>query len=126
MLVENQIFLCRPCGTRRAGFASVGTAADHDRGGMPMSSVRGRGRSLEIAVDRPLDAAADELRVQFTERPDFYRGSRAVANLGALTPSASEIALFRDVLAEFGIGLDGVTGDDALGPVVAELGLAYL
>jgi septum site-determining protein MinC len=93
---------------------------------MPMSSVRGRGRSLEIAVDRALGAAAEELRAQFAERPDFYRGSRAVANLGILEPGAGEIAAFRETLAEYGIALDGVCGVEAIAPVVAELDLAYL
>ena len=51
-----------------------------------MSTVRGRGRSVEIAVDRALPAAGEELRAHFTERPDFYRGSHAVANLGVLEP----------------------------------------
>ena len=91
-----------------------------------MSTVRGRGRSLEIAVDRALAAAAEELRAQFAARPDFYRGSRAVANLGILEPRSNEIAAFRDALAEFGITLDGVSGVDAIAPVVAELDLAYL
>ncbi|MDB5027449.1 MAG: septum site-determining protein MinC [Candidatus Eremiobacteraeota bacterium] len=91
-----------------------------------MSSVRGRGRSLEIAVDRALAAAVEELRGQFSERPDFYRGSRAVANLGILEPPATEIAAFRDALAEFGITLDGVSGVDAIAGIVAELDLAYL
>lgn len=91
-----------------------------------MSTVRGRGRSLEIAVDRALGAATEELRAQFAEQPEFYRGSRAVANLGILEPPASEIAAFRDALAEFGITLDGVSGGDALAPVAAELELAYL
>ncbi|MEA2687413.1 MAG: septum site-determining protein MinC, partial [Candidatus Eremiobacteraeota bacterium] len=91
-----------------------------------MSTVRGRGRSLEIAVDRALAAAVEELRSQFASRPDFYRGSRAVANLGVLEPPATEIAAFRDALAEFGITLDGVSGVDAIAEVVAELDLAYL
>jgi septum site-determining protein MinC len=91
-----------------------------------MSTVRGRGRSLEIAVDRALTAAVEELRAQFSARPDFYRGSRAVADLGALEPPATEIAAFRDALAEFGITLDGVSGVDAIAAVVAELDLAYL
>ena len=91
-----------------------------------MSSVRGRGRSLEIAVDRALAAAVEELRLQFAARPEFYRGSRAVANLGALEPPAGEIAAFRDALAEFGIILDGVSGVDAIAETVAELDLAYL
>lgn len=91
-----------------------------------MSTVRGRGRSLEIAVDRALGAAAEELRAQFATQPEFYRGSRAVANFGILEPRASEIAQFRDTLAEFGITLDGVSGVDALAAVAAELELAYL
>ncbi len=91
-----------------------------------MSSVRGRGRSVEIAVDRALPAAGEELRAHFTERPDFYRGSHAVANLGLLEPGAIEIADFRDMLAEFGIILDGVSGNDSLAEVLARLQLAYL
>jgi septum site-determining protein MinC len=91
-----------------------------------MSTVRGRGRNLEIAVDRALGAAVDEMRAQFADRPDFYRGSRAVANLGILEPPAAEIAAFRDALAEYGITLDGVSGVESIAPVVAELDLAYL
>src|ERR1700680_4808319 len=91
-----------------------------------MSTVRGRGRSLEIAVDRALAAAVEELRAQFEARGEFYRGSRAVANLGILEPPAQEIAAFRDLLAEYGITLDGVSGVDAIAGAVAELDLAYL
>src|ERR1700694_1054869 len=91
-----------------------------------MSTVRGRGRSLEIAVDRALGAAVEELRSQFAARPEFYRGSRAVANLGILEPPAADIAAFRDALTEFGIILDGVSGVEAIADVVAELDLAYL
>ena len=91
-----------------------------------MSSVRGRGRSVEIAVDRPLPDACDELRAHLNERPDFYRGSHAVANLGTLEPGAPELAAFRDMLAEFGITLDGVSGVDSLAGELAALQLAYL
>jgi septum formation inhibitor MinC len=91
-----------------------------------LSTVRGRGRNVEIAVDRALPAAGEELRAHFTERPDFYRGSHAVANLGLLEPGAPEIAAFRDLLAEFGITLDGVSGSDSLAGVLANLQLAYL
>jgi septum site-determining protein MinC len=91
-----------------------------------MSTVRGRGRNVEIAIDRALPAAGEELRAHFTERPDFYRGSHAVANLGALEPGAAEIADFRDMLAEFGITLDGISGADTLAGELARLQLAYL
>jgi septum site-determining protein MinC len=101
-------------------------AADHGERKSPVSTVRGRGRSLEIAVDRALGAATEELCAQFAAQPEFYRGSRAIANLGILEPPASEIAAFRDALADYGITLDGVSGADALAPVAAELELAYL
>jgi len=91
-----------------------------------MSSIRGRGRSLEIAVDRALPAASEELRLALGERAEFYRGSRAVANLGSLEPAAAEIAAFRDLLADFGVTLDGVAGPESLAPVLAELELAYV
>ena len=91
-----------------------------------MSTVFGRGRTVEIAVDRPLPAAREELHALFTERPDFYRGSHAVANLGTFEPAAAEIADFRDMLAEFGITLDGVSGADTLAGDLARLQLAYL
>jgi len=81
---------------------------------------------LEIAIDRALPDAAVDLRGQFADRPDFYRGSHAVANLGTLVPSGPELLAFRDVLAEFGITLDGVSGHEALAPLLAELDLAYL
>jgi septum formation inhibitor MinC len=91
-----------------------------------MSSLRGRGRNLEIAIDRALPEAEAEVRGHFAGRRDFYRGSHAVANLGALVPNANEIVAFREMLAEFGVTLDGVSGDDALAPLLAGLDLAYL
>lgn len=91
-----------------------------------MSTIRGRGRSLEIAIDRALPAAGAELRAQLRERPDFYRGSRATANLGPLEPAAADIAAFRDLLADFGVTLDGLSGPESLAPILAELELAYL
>jgi septum formation inhibitor MinC len=112
--------------TAQAGRFGLRTATDHEAGGLGVSSVRGRGRNLEIAVDRDLGAAAEELRAQFSGRPDFYRGSRAVANLGALEPSTEELIAFRDALAEFGIELDGVCGVEPVAAIAAGVGLAYL
>jgi septum site-determining protein MinC len=91
-----------------------------------MSTVRGRGRSVEIAVDRALPAAGEELRAYFIERPDFFRGCHAVANLGDLQPGVAELATFRDMLAEFGITLDGISGLESLAAELAALELAYL
>jgi septum formation inhibitor MinC len=91
-----------------------------------MSILRGRGRNLEIAIDRTLPEAADELREQFADRPDFYRGSHAVANLGTLVPDVDALRGFRDMLAASGITLDGISGDEALAASLADLDLAYL
>jgi septum site-determining protein MinC len=81
---------------------------------------------LEIAVDRALPEAGEEIRRALGDRAEFYRGSRAVANLGTLEPAGAEIAAFRDLLADFGVTLDGVAGPESLAPVLAELGLAYI
>jgi len=91
-----------------------------------MSSIRGRGRNLEIAVDRALAAAVPELRAQLDERPDFFRGSRAVANLGPLEGAPADLRDLRDMLAVFGVTLDGVSGPETLAEPLAALELAYL
>ena len=91
-----------------------------------MTTVRGRGRILEISVDRPLGEAADDLRAQFADRPDFFRGSRATANLGALESDVSALATFRSFLANYGIVLDGVYGQPGLAELASSLDLTYL
>jgi septum site-determining protein MinC len=91
-----------------------------------MTTVRGRGRVLEITVDRPLAEAADELRAQFADRPDFYRGSRATANLGGLESDVSALAMFRTFLGNYGIVLDGIYGPATLGELALGLDLSYL
>ncbi|GAC1411534.1 MAG: hypothetical protein NVSMB64_21410 [Candidatus Velthaea sp.] len=91
-----------------------------------MSSIRGRGRNLEITVDRALAAAIPELRGTLEERPAFFRGSRAVANLGVLEAAGPGLAELRDMLAAFGVTLDGVSGPESLAQPLAELELAYL
>jgi septum site-determining protein MinC len=91
-----------------------------------MTTIRGRGRSLEIAIDRALPIATGEIRAQLEERPAFFRGSRAAANLGPIEADLPSLIALRDVLAEFGIALDGVSGVEALAPLLAQIDLAYL
>jgi len=91
-----------------------------------MSTIRGRGRSLEIAIDRALPAATAELRGQLEERPAFFRGSRATANFGLVEADLASLIAFRDLLADFGVTLDGVSGVEAVAPTLEQLGLAYL
>jgi septum formation inhibitor MinC len=91
-----------------------------------MTTIRGRGRTLEIAIDRALPTATAEIRAQLEERPAFFRGSRATASLGSVAADLISLEALRDVLAEFGIALDGVSGVEALAPLLAQLDLAYL
>jgi septum formation inhibitor MinC len=91
-----------------------------------MISIRGRGRSLEIALDRPLAETSAALREQLVERAAFFRGSRATANLGPHDATPAELRSFRDVLAEYGVTLDGVAGPETLAAALAGLELAYL
>ncbi len=91
-----------------------------------MSTIRGRGRSLEIAVDRPLAEARIDLRAQLDARPTFFRGSRAVAHLASFAADSADVAALRDLLAEFGIALEGVSGAAAVADALVPLELAYL
>src|SRR5579884_455906 len=91
-----------------------------------MSTVRGRGRNLEITIDRAVSDAVDELCAQFAARPDFYRGSRAVAEFAAGEPAFEDVVALRDALATFGIALDGVGGAESLAEYAERLELAYL
>ena len=91
-----------------------------------MTTIRGRGRTLEIAIDRALPTATAEIRAQLEERPAFFRGSRAVVNLGLVEADLAGLVELRLVLSEFGIAVDGVSGVALLAPLLAELDLPYL
>jgi septum site-determining protein MinC len=91
-----------------------------------MTTIRGRGRTLEIAIDRALPTATAEIRAQLEERPAFFRGSRAVVHLGLVEADLASLVALRLVLSEFGITVDGVSGVAALAPLLDELGLPYL
>jgi septum site-determining protein MinC len=91
-----------------------------------MTTIRGRGRTLEIAIDRALPTATAEILAQLEERPAFFRGSRAVVNLGLVEADLASLVALRLVLSEFGISVDGVSGVAALAPLLAELELPYL
>ncbi len=91
-----------------------------------MSTIRGRGRSLEIAIDRALPDAIVELRGQLAERPAFFQGSRATAHFGVVSADAAELTAFTEMLTHFGITLNGVSGSELLAPGLVQLDLAYL
>lgn len=92
-----------------------------------MMLLRGKGQGLEIGCsDRDVAAVCVELRARLSDRPDFYRGSRARAIFGAALPAAADLETLRDVLSEYEIVLDGVLGAPELEGAAAALGLAYL
>lgn len=74
-----------------------------------MMLLRGKGQGLEIGCsDRDVAAVCIDLRAQLEAQPDFYRGSRARAIFGPTLPSEPELAMLRDLLAEFEIVLADV------------------
>jgi septum site-determining protein MinC len=73
-----------------------------------------------------LPVATAEIRAQLEERPAFFHGSRAAANLGLIEADLAGLTALRDVLAEFGITLDGVSGVEGLAPLLEQLELPYL
>jgi septum site-determining protein MinC len=75
--------------------------------------LRGRRNGLEVAFSgRDLEEAFVELEARLSERPSFYRGSSAVANLGATVPSLEHLARLQSLLAGAGISLRALSGSD--------------
>ncbi len=120
------------CGVKaqRAGLSVPESGAEKTNGAgyerRMMSTIRGRGRTLEIAVDRALVQAESELRAQLAARPGFFRGSRATADLGSFDATETDVVALRDLCTEFGIALDGVSGRAALAPLLANLDVPFL
>jgi septum site-determining protein MinC len=91
-----------------------------------MMLLRGKGQALEVGcTDRDVAAVCTELQARLSESPDFYRGSRAKAIFGPALPSGAELDRLRDVLAEFGIVLEGVAGESPLAEIAEGIGLLY-
>ena len=91
-----------------------------------MTLLRGRRSGLEVALaGRDLDQALEELRGRLDERPEFYRGSSAVATFGTSLPSSAYVARLRDVLQRSGVELRALGGSQALETLAAEHGLGF-
>lgn len=74
--------------------------------------------------ERPLADSVVELRSRLTQTPDFYKGSRAVLMLGALTADPAELAAIIATLEQFGIVADGAVCDsDAVATLAKSAGL---
>jgi septum site-determining protein MinC len=89
--------------------------------------LRGRLNGLEIALfDRDLGEALAELEVRLAEQPSFYRGARAVANLGESAISPENVTILRGVLAAAGIELRALRGSaEGLRALANAEGLAF-
>ncbi|HUA09117.1 MAG TPA: septum site-determining protein MinC [Candidatus Acidoferrales bacterium] len=74
-----------------------------------MSLLRGRGHGLEVHLAGwDFDAAIAELTARLSERPEFYRGTRATVRYGETPLDAEQLEALRGVLAAAGIELTGV------------------
>jgi septum site-determining protein MinC len=88
--------------------------------------LRGRRQGLEIALaGRELGEALDELEARLGERPDFYRGTAAVANLGATCPTADEMDRLDALLGGAGIALRALSGDAEVEAIARARGLVF-
>jgi septum formation inhibitor MinC len=89
--------------------------------------LRGTAAGLEfVFTDRAFDAAWAEIAARLAERPDFYRGSRAIAIFGAEVPSDQDARRFVEAALEYGIALRGFRGDVPIEELCARLGIEYL
>ena len=82
---------------------------------------------LEVVLaERDLSEALVELEARLSERPGFYRGTRATAAFGAAVPSPEHFAELQRILADGGIELRAVSGAAPLEAFAAEHDLEYV
>jgi septum site-determining protein MinC len=89
--------------------------------------LRGTAAGLEfVFAERSFDATWAEIDARLAERPDFYRGSRAIA-IFAGDPPPDDVALRVVAAAQtYGITLRGFAGDAATEELAARLGVPYV
>lgn len=93
---------------------------------MALTLLRGRKLGLEIALaGRAIDEALDELDARLAERPDFYRGTPAVANFGTTVPSQEQLARLSELLSGAGIELRALSGSAEVEAAAQEAGIAF-
>ena len=88
--------------------------------------LRGTAAGLEFVLAERVEAAWAEIDAKLAERPDFYRGSRAIA-IFVGPPPADDVALrVVEAVQAYGITLRGFAGDAETGELAARLGVPYL
>jgi septum site-determining protein MinC len=74
-----------------------------------MTVIRGRGTTLELNLaDGDFAAGLAELQARLSERPDFYRGTEAIALVGAVPPPPEDLDRLSGILQAAGIALRGI------------------
>lgn len=89
--------------------------------------LRGTAAGLEfVFTERAFDAAWADMAARLAERPDFYRGSRAIAIFGGELPADEDVRRFVSAVETYGIALRGFAGDSGTADVAERLGVPYL
>ncbi len=89
--------------------------------------LRGTSAGLEfVFAGQAFDHAWAEMSTRLNDRPDFYRGSGAVAIFDETDPGDEEFATFLSDIAEYAIELRGVYGRETIVPLAEKFAVAYL
>ncbi len=89
--------------------------------------LRGTSAGLEfVFADRAFDAAWAEIVEKLSERPTFYRGSRAAAIFEGDPPGDETVASFLTSMATHGIDMRGFYGSTAVADLASRVAQPYL
>jgi len=89
--------------------------------------LRGTAAGLEfVFAGRPFGEAWSEIAERLAERPDFYRGSQAVAIFEGEAPDDDGMARFLSAVNGYGIALRGLHGEASLAPLAERHDLIFL
>jgi septum site-determining protein MinC len=88
--------------------------------------LRGTAAGLELVFSGAFEDAWSEIEARLCERPDFYRGSRAVALFDGFLPEDDGLRRVLESTRAYGIALGGVHGAPGLEVVAARCGVIFL
>jgi len=88
--------------------------------------LRGTAAGLELVFSGAFEEAWSEIEARLGERPDFYRGSRAVAIFDGFLPEDEGLRRVLESTRSYGIALGGVHGGPGLEDVAARCGMNFL
>ncbi len=89
--------------------------------------LRGTAAGLEfVFAGRPFGEAWSEIAERLAERPDFYRGSQAVAIFAGEAPDDDGMTRFLSAVNGYGIALRGLHGEASLASLAERHDLIFL